>query len=315
MHKVIHRFILIYIFLVINLFAYFDDFKKHVSGKLELVSTASGCASNLYNISNNKRIKDLSAPNNCWLSSIGLMYEIEYALSDNNSIYLGTPFFDDYREGLTLGQIHYFSDDSRLDLSVFANVLNVWENPYIEYRTSTELLVYGFTLDYSQIFNSGLDMFYRLKYNTIPNDIIGEIYKDYKRDGKIHEFALRYDYQINDSSNIIPGIYFFIGNMDGAIESFKGLSSDIAYSFNSGKYSFYSSISIGALEYNKTNVIFDAIRKDYSFNAGLILTKYKLFNKDNWYTRYGLGTMQNNSNINFFDSNNYLFGITIGFNF
>lgn len=45
---------------------------------------------------------------------------MNYTLNDDTTLYIGTPFFDDNREGLTFGCEKLFNDNSNLDVSLFS---------------------------------------------------------------------------------------------------------------------------------------------------------------------------------------------------
>lgn len=247
-----------------------------------------------------------------------LLFDISYLISETMSIYLGTPFFDDDREGLTTGVQTLFKDNSLLDASLFVGDAELWENPYLigAERKVTEVRSGGIMIDYDGIMGSGLHMSYTLRYNHVVNDISGDSDPDLKRSGLTHTIKSGYNYYLNDRFDAVltPSFLYIRDDKDGGAYANNGYGVELSYSLERDKNAFSLAGTVEAFRYDDQHPLFNATRSDTAYTVECYYTRKHLWEK-NWYTRIGCGFHKLDSNIGFFDEKDILYGISLGYSF
>lgn len=268
---------------------------------------------------NNKEIESLSQDPDPSLGIIAnnIMFDVNYLFSNGLELYIGTPFYDNDRQGLTFGAAKTFNDDSRLDFSFFGGATYVWEDPFITgvERDRTEMFFGGTALDYDHMFGTDFEMFLRIKYLTVDDDLIGKRYSELKRDGEIKEIGLRYTVDMRAGHFLMPGISLIDSDLKGKSESYKGYKTDLTYFFEKENYSFFSSLSYEHNNYDYINPVFSSINGDNIYWFGTVYTRYNLFKISQLYARAGLGLSFLDSDIDFYDTKSVLLTFTIGYNY
>lgn len=288
-------------------------------GKVECGVVLKSISSNLCDIDDrNEKINRLdTAPSSIETLEGPVMVELNYLLKEDLLFYFGTPFLDDDRDGITAGLGKTFLDESYLDCSLFANSFDVWKDPYMtgRDRRDTCMLDVGTTLDYSHIFNTGFNITYKLRRKEVNEDVIGEREKTLARSGNIHEVSLKYDFVLNEKSDLIAGITTRKGDMEGGAESYDGFSYDVSFSYDEEAYSLYATLFYAKNSYEDLHPVFGETREDKGFGFAFIFTQNNLFGNPRLYARYGFGYEDDNSNIDFYDGKTFLAGSTIGLYF
>ena len=287
-------------------------------GKVEFGLVFKTVSNNLCNENDrNEKISSLDSPYSVESLEGPVMVELNYLLREDLVFYFGTPFLDDDRDGFTVGLGKTFEDESYLDCSAFANSYDIWKDPYItgRDRKDTTMIDVGMALDYSRICGTGFNLTYKLHRRDVDKDVIGDNDRNLARSGYLHESSLKYDFVLNENSDLIAGATLRRGDMDGKAESYDGYSFDLSYSYDEEDYSLYSTFYYGENTYDLLYPVFAETREDRGFGFAFILTRNNLFGNPRLYARYGFGYEDDNSNIDYYDSSTFLAGSTIGFYF
>lgn len=246
------------------------------------------------------------------------LFDVNYLLSDTTSAYLGTPFFDDDREGLTTGLQVLFSDSSLLDLALFIGGTDVWKDPYKtgSDRELTQVNSLGFTVDYDGILGTGLHMRYTLRENTVDHDVSGDAEADLRRSGLVHIIKTGYTVFCNDrfDAMLTPTLTYTRHDRDGRANASDIIGLELGYALDRGKNAFSIAGSVEALRFDARHPLFNKTRSERSYSLECFYTRKHLWNK-NWYTRLGCGVSRIDSNIGFFDETSVLYGISLGYSF
>ena len=288
-------------------------------GKVEWGFVLKSISSNLCNINDrNEKIQNLEdSPYSVESLEGPVMVELNYLLKEDLLFYFGTPFLDDDRDGLTTGLGKTFEDESYLDFSVFANSYDVWKDPYVTGRDRKDTFVcdFGTTLDYSRILNTGFNLTYKFRRKEVEKDLIGDQVKTLARSGNVHEGSLKYDFVLNEKSDLIFGATLRRGDMEGEAESYDGFSYDVSFSYDEEAYSLYSTFFYAGNSYDALHPLFGETREDKGFGFAFIYTRNNLFGNPRLYARVGFGFEDDNSNIDYYDANAFVAGSTLGFHF
>lgn len=256
--------------------------------------------------------------NNNTFGTLFFLFDVNYTLSDDTTLYIGTPFFDDNREGLTAGFERLFSDNSNLDVSLFFGERSLWKNPYITgvKREITYSDSLGFTIDYEGLMGSELNIGYTLRYENVNDDVSGNTHPALKRSGTNHSLKTGYNFYLNDmfDSMLTPSILAVRDDKDGGAYAFNAYGAELAYTMDQDENALMITVSVENATYDDIHPVFDRKRKQTNYSAACFYTQKKLWN-ERWYSRIGFSYDHVDSNISFFDENNFLYGVSLGYAF
>jgi len=247
-----------------------------------------------------------------------LLFDVNYTLNDETTLYIGTPFFDDNREGLTFGCEKLFNDNSNLDVSLFFGERSLWKDPYetgvkreITYSDSL-----GFAIDYEGLLGTELNIGYTLRHENVKDDIAGNDDSALKRSGTNHTLKTGYNFYLNDmfDSMITPSLLAVRDHIDGGANAYYAYGTELAYSMDQDNNALMLTLSVENATYDDTHPIFDRKREQTTYTATCFYTRKNLWN-DRWYSRIGFAYDHADSNISFFNENNFLYGVSLGYAF
>lgn len=308
-----------------------DEFFEGFSGRIEFCALGIASNSNIIPFTdddyeerknNNENISELSKSNKfLFAGTSALPFNIEYALESGTIIYLGTPFYDDARDGVTFGVEKEF-DSFVGDFAIFGNGADVWEDPYItnEDREVTTEFNSGLQLNISEINGTGFGFSLKSQYKYVDNDLIGDRYDDLQRSGFVHSLKIKYNqiFEEKDRESINDLTYKISLNhadMKGTSNSYNSFTLGFK-----GTY-WYEEISIGFSTnyenrlYKKEHSIFNTIKKESIITNGVMVTFNNLGKSKRWYIRTGLSVVNILSNISFYDSDSFMGLWSLGYNF
>lgn len=247
-----------------------------------------------------------------------LLFDVNYTLNDETTLYIGTPFFDDNREGLTFGCEKLFNDNSNLDVSLFFGERSLWKDPYetgvrreITYSDSL-----GFTIDYEGLLGTELNIGYTLRHENVKDDVVGNDDSVLERSGTNHRLKTGYNFYLNDmfDSMLTPSLLAVRDDLDGGANAYNAYGAELAYSMDQDNNALMFTLSVENATYDDSHPKFNRKRKQTAFTTTCFYTRKNLWN-DRWYSRIGFAYDHVDSNISFFDENNFLYGVSLGYAF
>jgi hypothetical protein len=247
-----------------------------------------------------------------------LLFNINYQLTGTSSLYMGTPFFDDNRQGFTVGIQKLLPDDNLLDLSVFVDVGELWQDPYLT-GTKRELTMapaFGLIMDADGLFGSPIHMNYMVKRTWVADDVSGDNDPRLRRGGYTYGLKAGYNLYTDKSfeSLITPSIIYTRGDREGGANAFNGYGLEVSYSTEGDRNAFMMSGSVQADRYDEVHPIFSNRRNDMDYTLEFFYTRKHLWVK-NLYLRLGCAFNQTDSSIGFFSETNIYYGFSIGYSF
>jgi len=308
--------------------SYADDTKSRWSGRVELgtigVATTSritGLDSNEYFGLSDSHAKIDSLDKNLdyeHFATSFLLFNINYQLTETSSLYLGTPFFDDNRQGLTVGIQKLFPNNNLLDVSVFVDVNELWQDPYLTgvKRELTSAPTSGLIMDADGLFGSPIHMNYMLKQTWVEDDVSGDNDSRLRRDGYMHELKAGYNLYTDESfeSLITPSLIYTRDDRKGGANAFNGYGLEISYTTEGDRSAFLMSGSVETNRYDEVHPVFSKCRNDMDYTLELFYTRKNLWVK-NLYLRLGYAFNRTDSSIGFFSETNIYYGFSIGYSF
>jgi hypothetical protein len=266
-----------------------------------------------------KKISDHSNERTFYTFGTGfLLFNVNYMLNDDTTLYVGTPFFDDNREGLTAGFERLFSNNTTLDVSSFYLVKNMWKDPYLTGvdRDVTTAHVLGMTIDVDGITGTELNVSYTLRNEQVTDDVSGDNTPDLRRSGFVHSLKTGYVFYLNDrfDASITPSIIFVRSDKDGKANSYSAFGTGLTISIEKNDHAFSVTNVVESQAYDKRHPIFNRHRYEMDYTLECFYTLKHLL-KTPWYTRVGFVYNRSDSNITFFNDNNFLYGVSVGYAF
>ncbi|MBA4367019.1 MAG: hypothetical protein C0403_05200 [Desulfobacterium sp.] len=246
------------------------------------------------------------------------LFDVNYMIKDDIIIYVGTPFFDDSRKGLTFGTEKLFQDQSILGLSIFIGNDALWKDPYATYvdREATYSYRLGTTIEYDGILGSELNMNYTFQGLIVIDDESGARNPDLKRDGITHTFETGYRFFLTDTYDTIltPSIFYTIDHSKGEAYQNNSFGTELDFSTETGKNGYTVSGTYIKHHFNGIHPIFDEKRTEDTYLLKCFYTRKNLMDS-NWYTRIGGVYEYVDSNIDFFKQHSFYYGVSLGYTF
>lgn len=294
---------------------------SRVSGELLFASIYTHSDSNLYT-QGNPNLEDPTSRNDNGDKFIATpLGNINYALDDAQShrLYIGTSR-DDLAVGtlaFELGYQRQLDSGTTFDLAYLPTVLpsEVWADPYTmnQAREKTDVDGDAFRLKLSNISSSlfSLDMAYAradIENDQVTEDVL-------KRDSKAYYIKGQYLSMLDTRSGINYGLSYTLHNAEGKANSHNKYSAEASYFFQSSKYAFALTGTYTHRAYKALNPIFNRTQSDNAYRLFFAYEYKDLPNWDNWSVSTFAGTTKNNSNIEFFDSREWLLSLSLNYAF
>lgn len=252
------------------------------------------------------------------LPSTFFLFDVNYTLNATTSLYLETPLYHDERMGLSAGIQKLFQDSSLLDLSLFIGGESLWKDPYLTgvARETTEAGSVGLFIDYDGINETEWNVTYILRGREVADDLSGDNNPALKRSGITHTVKTGYNLFLNDRFDTVltPRIIFIRNDWEGGAYANNGFGGEVNFAMEKGKHELVITGAIERLNYDDTHPVFHKERSDWLYRGEIYYTRKHLWGS-NWYTRVGCWLMGVDSDIDFFDENSLIYGISMGYSF
>ena len=247
-----------------------------------------------------------------------LLFNVNYQLTDTSSVYLGTPFFDDTRQGLTAGIQKLFPNDNLLDISIFTGGDALWKDPYLTgvKREATVSQTYGLMVDTDGLFGFPIHMNYMIQQTLVDDDVSGDNDSRLRREGISHKLKTGYTLFLDETfeSLITPSLILTRDNRKGDANAYYGYGMELSYSMEQDRNAVMLAGTVETSRYDEVHPVFSKRRNDMTYSIECFYTRKHLWDK-NWYLRLGCGLERIDSSIGFFDATTVLYGISVGYSF
>lgn len=290
-------------------------------GEFGLIAGFTGGKTN-FNLNNKTKNGALNSKGKS--DSTALFYPvgtIQYTFGNQNSqqLYLGMPDNSLLKEvmALELGYQLVFTDESELILSYSPTLRDgeTWRNPYQTdtKREKTDISGDIYSIGYNNIFNIGIAS--RVYYYDKDIDIEQSGAQALKRSGDGYLVKLSMGLPINDIDFIEPEIFFHSYSADGKAMAFDEYGLSISYMMMVGSESFSASVEYAKADFDSSNPVFNKTQENQNYEFNLMHEYNDIMGWRDWKFNTLLGYSITNSNINFYDENEYMvgFGLTHSF--
>ena len=205
-----------------------------------------------------------------------------------------------------------------------------WEDPFVvgQNRKETDITSYGFKLSAENILASGIGLEYRWKQQKIDNEKSGkflisqpvspltpEDLDDLERDSKSHRFSAEYSFELMPRMNLKPILRYTREDAKGSANSFHAFTTHLSFSYSGDKWQAFVNGIVKREWYDDTHPIFDKTRRDFNLGMFAIIAYKDPFGLEGFRINWLNGIFRSNSNIDFYESTNYLTALGIAYNF
>jgi hypothetical protein len=213
---------------------------------------------------------------------------------------------------IELGAEKKFDKKSSIDIYGFHSTLSKeWENPYVLHRKGTDSKSYGAKATYEDILGTNLSLSYKIGLTDVRHDLVGDIYRDLRRDGATHTMSLYYQ----AVQFFVPGVSFEKGSFKGKSNSYDSYQAFIMFNYSSGDFRLNTRLSAGNAQFDKTHPIFDKKRDEKAYDVSVASEYSKPFGLKHCIMTAGLFSNKTDSNIIFFEKHALGAYVSAGYQF
>lgn len=216
---------------------------------------------------------------------------------------------------VSLGQ--RMGDWGLITLSAFYEEQEVWKNPYLigVDRDETDAESFGCGLDWDNVLNTGISIFFKRMEIDVDQDLIGEIEPDLRRDGADTTLGIRYPWNLGAGGVLIGGIQYILIDRDGGANSGHGYAAELNHNLEWGRVSFATALELVATEFDETHPVFNEKREEAMFTVSETVSFAEPFGFNNSYLFGIAGYSETAADITFFESETFIVGTGIGYRF
>ena len=255
--------------------------------------------------------------------------ELAYTFASHRTqVYIGNQLDDFLEFDLTalLGVRHELSDKSLVAVSYVFNGMptEVWADPYLtnQRRSRTDRKSSGIRLEWDKILGSELALQYTYRDIEIDDEHSGLTLalNEYEqsllnREGDYQKFEASYNFNLQNGHFLKPKLSYVYRDLDGKAMRHDAWNIGVIHTYDTNSYAFITSIDWTATDYDKVNPIFNKTRDDDRFGIGFNAAYKNAFGYKNWNLLTTIGYYDSDSNIDFYDTNIKLFGISAVYRF
>ncbi|MDH5925370.1 DUF2860 family protein [Vibrio lentus] len=241
--------------------------------------------------------------------------------TSRDDIITGTLAFEvGYRQQLESGMV--------IDFSILPTLISgeVWDDPYAvdSKREETDLTGNVVRIQLSKMMgtNFNIDMAFGesdvKKENTGLKglDLTDEERALMTREREYFYLKSGYQYFLKDGSGILtPSINVFSSNSEGNALSFLSVGAEVNLAKRFGNHGLAFTVNAAKRDYDKENPIFNKTREDKDFGAFIAYEYANIFDEKNWSLVSLLGAKTTTSNIEYYQSSQYVVSVGVDYKF
>ncbi len=231
------------------------------------------------------------------------------------------------------GARHILSNGTGLRASVIPLTpieQETWKDPFVvgQNRKRTDINSYGFKLAAETIMGSGLTVKYGWVRQTIDDEKSGAFLisqpnsfltpddlNDLDRDAHFHRLTTQYSFQVGRRMRLMPILRYTRGDAEGDANSFHSLRPELSFMYFGTQLQASVNISAKGEWYDSRHPVFDKKRREFAPGLFAILGYKKPFGFQNFRIDWFNAFFKSKSNIDFYESSNFITAIGIGYRF
>ena len=228
---------------------------------------------------------------------------------------------------MEIGFNYQLNDGSVLTLAYFPNLPffnETWKDPYLvnKKRETTDQSSQGGRIAWSNIAASPFTLRYAFVDNKIDDEQSGKTQLTNQqdldkmhRDSQYHRITLEGSYPLSQTLILQPLVHYTRSNAEGEAFRYDNYNAQLGVVKVYEKHTFVASINAGLTRYKETNPIFDKQQENHSLGLFSIYSYQQPFDWTNTQIHVMAGFNQQNSNINFYDSDGAFISTGLAYTF
>ena len=227
---------------------------------------------------------------------------------------------------MQIGITQTLGDGTRLSLS-YAPALfdeDVWQDPFLvgRDRAETDMSSQGFRMAAASVFGVPLSLGYTFTSIDVDQDLAGASRglssaqrASLKRSGKRHQADVSYDIDLGHGFTLSPGAQYTLADADGDANSFDRFGGDLALTYTVGRVTLFASGALYCSEHDASNPVFNLTREDDIYAVSTGITIASPFGLEHISVSLMSMYRQEDSNIGFYDKEQFINGIGVNWSF
>ena len=299
------------------------------SGEVSISTGFYSSESNLNTDDSNKKINDLGAPSDAVSNALILpLGNIAYTFGNglNQQFYGGTSR-EDIATGTLVFELGYkykLASGMIINASVLPTIMSgeVWSDPFVtgQNRKTTDEDGNAYRLKLENIAGSkfSVDMAYATK--DVENEQSGAVVAhnamdSLSRDSKAFIFKTDYKLFLDQQTILTPRLSYISSDADGDANSFTGYGVELSYFKLLERHQFALTGSFNTRDYDAANAVFNQTRQDDEFSLFAAYEYENIMDWQDWSLISLVGFSNRDSNIDFYDKNDYIVSVGMGYKF
>lgn len=215
-----------------------------------------------------------------------------------------------------------FRDTSILSVGYLTTSIptEVWADPYVanQPRKETDRTASGARIRYGRIGGSGLELQYTDREVEVDDELSGLTQLGLPaaqaalldREGDQQQFKATYVFQVNNKHRLAPALTFTDFDLDGEAMAHDRTGVEITHFYTGERFIFITNAGLSSADYDAVNPIYLDKRDDDRIGVAFTLIDRKLFGESKWWGSAILAFFDEDSDIDFYDTEVALFGVS-----
>lgn len=293
------------------------------AGEVSLSTGFYSVESNLNTDDDNKNLDSLYDTNDAVTGGLLLpLGNLTYTFGNdlNQQFYAGTSREDIATGTLAfeMGYKYQLASGMIIDASILPTIMSgeVWADPYqATNRQTTDEDGNAYRLQLKNIAGSkfSVDMAYATK--DVETDVRGAIDPSLRRDADTIFFKTDYKYMVDQTTMLQPRLSYVSSDADGDANSFKGYGVELSYFKFLNRHQFALTAGFNTRDYDAVNPVFDQTREDDEMSLFAAYEYANFMDWQDWSFISFAGFGSTDSNIDFYDKNEYMMSVGMSYKF
>lgn len=236
----------------------------------------------------------------------------------NQRIYIGTSR-DDLAVGdlaFEIGYQYNMKNGTQIDVAYLPTVVSgeVWANPYLEgQRSETDVEGDAFRLKLNNIVGSGFSLDMAYATTEVDNEQI--VNHELHRDSDMYYMKGSYDMYFAPNMGLTTSLGYLYNDAEGSAETYEQYEMEVTYFVNMNAHTLAVTSSYAYRDYDGHNPIYGKTRSDDRHKLFVAYEYENIAGLENWNLVSFAGVNYNDSNINFYKSEEYLASVGVSYKF
>lgn len=258
-------------------------------------------------------------------------FNVKYTFPTHTQIFIGNSMEDmlTFDTNSVFGARQQFTDRSILEISALStpsfSPVQVWKDPYVveEKRSKTDRTSRGLRLEYDKILGTGFGVQLSNRKTELDNERSGLTQLGLptsqanllRREGDVQRVAAYYRFKPMGRNIFEVRLSRRNDDLDG-----KAMSGDldqvqVTHAYTGERFVASTNLFLARQEFDAVNPVFNKTRDDDSLGFGVVLIDKHLFSSPHWFGQAMVAWVDQDSNIDFYDSSSTLFSLSAQYRF